>query len=153
MELNVEYSCVGKGKFSVFAKLALLAGVETSKPISALESSRLLSFASAPTNQVARAIMPNCPNWSFTIFPASNTKGPKLEPSWSVGTRSSLEVFFSLMCFFFFLFMCVCMYVCICVCMYACGCVGSQLQHAGSSLQHVGFSLVVAQGLQRARAQ
>ena len=41
MELNVEYSCLRKHELNIFAELALLAGVETSKPIPSLESSPL----------------------------------------------------------------------------------------------------------------
>ena len=43
-------------------------------------------------------------------------------------------------------------YLFICLFIYL-GCIGSQLQHAGSLLRHAGFSLVVARGLQSARAQ
>ena len=41
MEVNVEYSCPKKCDLNVFSELALLAGVETSKPISSLKSSPL----------------------------------------------------------------------------------------------------------------
>ena len=41
MELNMEYSCLRKYDLNVFSELALLAGVETGKPISSLKSSPL----------------------------------------------------------------------------------------------------------------
>lgn len=41
MELNMEYSCLRKCDLNVFSELALLAGVETGKPISSLKGSPL----------------------------------------------------------------------------------------------------------------
>lgn len=46
------------------------------------------SFGNAPRSRVACTPSPICPNCSFTIFPASNTQVPKLEPSQLIGTRT-----------------------------------------------------------------